>query len=94
MTTYEHTLKLRLSNNSLPDNKANQPEASNICSVFKINNTKISNMNQIIYKYIHYEKRWNHLKWLERAKKIIEKIREIVDGQIKKSKYKNNNWDK
>jgi hypothetical protein len=33
---------------------------------------------------------------LERAKKIIEKIREIVGGQIKKSKYKykNNNWDK
>lgn len=42
MTTYEHTLKLRLSNNSLPDNKANQPEASNICSIFKINNTKIN----------------------------------------------------
>ena len=42
MTTYEHTLKLRLSNNSLPDNKANQAEASNICSVFKINNTKIN----------------------------------------------------
>jgi hypothetical protein len=31
---------------------------------------------------------------LERAKKIIGMIREIVGGQIKKSKYKNNNWDK
>ena len=45
MTTYEHTLKLRLSSNNKPDNKDNkvkQLESTNICSVFKINTTKIN----------------------------------------------------
>lgn len=40
--------------------------------------------------------RWDKIIWSDwrEQKKIIEKIREIVGVQIKKSKYKNNNWDK